>query len=166
METIYFKKTTELRRNLERLQDTLKVKINLVGRKVEIEGDPLDEYEALLVLDAINFGFSANQAIQIKDPEIDFKILNIKEFTRRANLKEVRGRLIGSKGQTRRVLEDISGCEIIVNNDNTVGIIGEAEAITRAVTAVSNLIRGSKQSNVYRYLERMNRERKKNSDEI
>jgi len=40
-------------------------------------------------------------------------------------------------------------------------VIGHAEDIGYATTAIANLIKGSKQSNVYNYLERINKEKKK-----
>jgi rRNA processing protein Krr1/Pno1 len=51
-----------------------------------------------------------------------------------------------------------------VLHDNTVGIIGPAETIEEATTAIGNLIRGSKQANIYRFLERMNAAKKIKSD--
>ena len=47
-----------------------------------------------------------------------------------------------------------------------IGIIASAETIQETVTAITNLIRGSKQGNVYAFLERMNAERKKLSEDL
>ncbi|MAG27103.1 hypothetical protein CMI47_16320 [Candidatus Pacearchaeota archaeon] len=159
METIYLERTTELRKNLKSLQKELKVRIALRGKQAIISGDSLDEYEASIILDAIGFGFSAQKALQLKDPDITFKKVHIKDFTRRKNLKEVIARVIGSKGQTKRVLEDISDCDIIIR-EHDIGIIGDAEGIESTTTAITNIIKGTKQSNAYHYLEKMNRAKK------
>jgi rRNA processing protein Krr1/Pno1 len=80
-------------------------------------------------------------------------------------LSEVRARLIGTHGKTRNTLQQVADCEILVTDD-AVGLICRAEEIDKATTAVSNLIKGSKQANVYRFLERMNAEKKKLSEDL
>lgn len=154
-ETIFLEKTTEVKRNLKKLQEKLNVKIKIVGRKAIIEGAPLDEYEAKQVFDAINFGFSAQKALTLADEDIAFRKIHIRDFTKRKNLKEVKARLIGSQGRTKKTIENISNTEIIIH-DNEIGIIGSAESIENAITALTNIIKGSKQANVYKYLEKMN----------
>ncbi len=159
MKILIFDKTTELRRNRIELEGKLKVKITVEGKKVTIEGDPLDEYEASVILSAINLGFSARKALSLNEESKIFRILNIKDITRKKNLKHVRARIIGTEGKTKRTIENISGANIVIK-DNEIGIIGNAELIEEIVTAVSNLVRGTKQSNTYRYLEKMNRNKK------
>ena len=119
----------------------------------------MDEYEASLVLDAINLGFPSKTAVLLKEEDIIFEKINIKDFTRRKNLSVIRSRLIGTHGKTKKTLEGISGCKIIIK-DNAVGIIGPAESIEYVITGVTNLIRGTKQTNIYKYLERVNTKRK------
>ena len=63
--------------------------------------------------------------------------------------------------KTKHTIEQISSCDVLINEDeNSVGLIGSAEQIEEATTAITNLIRGSKQANVYRFLERMNAEKR------
>ena len=131
----------------------------MVGGKATIEGDPLDEYVALMVLEALAFGFKPSEALMLKNEEMVFKRISIKEFSRRKNLHEVKSRLIGKEGKTRRTIEEISDCLIVIG-DNAVGIIGPALEIDKTIQAIVNLIRGTKQANTYRYLERMNATRK------
>ena len=159
MREIIFVNTVELKRTKEELKEKLNVEITLEGKKVTVRGDSLDEYEAGIVLDAMSLGFSAAKALDLKDESKIFRVLNIKSISRKSNLKEVRARVIGSKGRTKKTMEDISGCDIIIR-DNDVGIIADAEVIDEVVTAVSNLIRGTKQANTYRYLEKMNAKKK------
>ena len=154
METIYFDRIGELKKEKKFIEKKLNIKIKINEKNVIFSGEPLNEYDASLVLDAINFGFPARTAILLKDEEMMFKKISIKEFSRKKRLEIVRGRLIGTKGKTKRVLEEISGCKVIIK-DNMVGIIGAAESIEYIVTAITNLIRGTKQSNVYKYLEKI-----------
>jgi len=155
METLYCKNLTELKREKKFLERTFKIKIDLQGRKVLVEGEALDEFEMEAVIDAINLGFSARTAALIKEKDIVFEKINIKDYTRRKNLEIVRGRLIGTHGKTKNTLEQISGCEIKIK-DNIVGVIGEAESVADALIAITNIVRGSKQTNVYKFLERIN----------
>lgn len=159
MDEIYCKNINEVRREKKFLEKTLNVKISLKGKILLIKGDPLDEYETRLIIDAINTGFSARTAALLKSEDFVFEKLNIKDHTRRKDLSIVRGRLIGTRGKTKNTIQQISGCEIKIK-DNVVGLIGPAESIEYAVTGVINLIKGTKQTNVYKYLERINTKRK------
>ncbi len=159
METLIFERTGEVRKNLPALEEKLNVKIKISGKKVNIEGNSLDEYEASLVLEAINLGFSAEKAMLLKNEDTIFRKINIRKFTRRKNLEDVRARLIGKYGTTKKTIEEVSDCYIVIK-DNNIGIIGSAEDIDNILTAITNLIRGSKQANVYNYLERMNAAKK------
>jgi len=159
METIYFEKISELRRTKSKLEKDLNVKITLTGKRVSIKGPALEEYEALQVLEAMNFGFSAEKALEIKEPDIAFRVIHIRDFTRRKNLKDVKARIIGKQGKTKKTIEGITSSYIIIK-ENRVGVIGSTESIEAAITGITNVIKGSKQSNVYRYLEKINRGRK------
>lgn len=153
MEKIYLEKSRAVKQEKSFLEKKLNVKITITGRMATIEGSALSEYEAEMVFEAINFGFSPQTATLLVDEDFIFTRLNMKDFTRRKKLDEVRARLIGKKGQTKRVIEEITSCKLIIK-DKEVGIIGDAEGIQNAITGITNLIRGSKQSNVYKFLEK------------
>ncbi len=155
------KRITEVRKEKLKLEEALNVEITLEGRKAILNGEPLEEYEAVLVFEAIDLGFSVKKAFTLKDESNIFRKIPIKNLTKRKDLRSVRARIVGKEGKTKRAIEDISGCAVMLSG-NTVGIIGPAEKIEEATTAISNLIRGSKQANVYRYLERINTYKKKN----
>jgi ribosomal RNA assembly protein len=156
METLFFKKTREIRKEKTDLEKKLNIIITIKGNSVSFEGSSINEYEALRVLEAMQTGFSAKKAILLLDEDIIFKKINIKNFTRRKDMDEVRSRIIGKDGKTKRTIEEISNCYINVEDDSTIGIIGPAESIEEATTAITNLIKGSKQANVYRFLEKIN----------
>lgn len=160
MDTVYSKRLNEIKREKKFLERTLKIKISIEGRKISFEGNPLNEYEASLVFDAINMGFSARTATLISDSDFVYEKLNIKHFTKKRNLELIRGRIIGTHGKTKNTLEQISGCVIKIK-DSEIGIIGPAEKIQYAITAITNIIKGTKQNNAYKYLERINTEKKK-----
>ena len=155
METIYLKRVGEVRRNKEELEKQLNIKIKVSGNNVVIEGKSLDEYDAQCVFDAINFGFSVKKALLLKGEDMVFKVVHIKSFTKR-NLRDIKSRLIGKRGKTRRTISEISGCDVLIK-EGEVGIIGDVESVEDTETAIINLIKGSKQSNMYRYLEKRNK---------
>ena len=158
MEEFFIKNIQDVLNNKEKLEKKLNVKLKIYGKKVSFEGDSLNEFESSLVFEAISFGFSVRIALFLIDEENSFKVVHIKEHTRR-KLKDIVARLAGTEGKTKRTLADIADCHIVIT-DSEVGIIGQVEDVINTETAIINLIKGSKQGNMYRYLERMNRAKK------
>jgi len=158
MEEIYCYRMREVVKNKSKLEKELGVNISVDGKKVLVDGDGVEEYEAELVFAAIDFGFTIKQALSLKDEEMMFRRIHIKDYTKR-KLEDVKARIIGSKGKARRTMEEISGCKILIK-ENEVGVIGYADDVENVVTAIIHIIKGSKQSNMYAYLERMNRVKK------
>jgi ribosomal RNA assembly protein len=134
------------------LEKELKVKLENRGKELTITGKPEKEYFAGKIIEAINFGFEVNIALMIKEEDLIFEILNIKDYTKRGDLERIRGRLIGRQGGTKKALMQLTECFIEIN-ENKVGIIGYPEKIQLAHTAITSLIKGAKQANVYAYLE-------------
>lgn len=159
METIYIKKIREFSKAIKDIEKKLKIKIEIKDHRVVYEGDSIDEYAAAQVFEAINFGFPIKKSLELSDAEVIFKRIHIKEYTKR-NLKDVQARLIGTQGKTKKTISDITNCEVLIK-DGEVGILGDVESVDNACTAVVHIIKGSKQSNMYQFLERMNREKKK-----
>src|SRR3989344_2611684 len=103
METLIFERTNEVRKNKREL-----------GKKVAIDGEPIAEFTAEQVLSAINFGFSSKRALFILNTDIQFKKLNIKNFTHRKNIREIKARLIGTEGKTKKTIEEVADCDIVI----------------------------------------------------
>ncbi len=150
----------EIIRAKEKIEEKLKTKINLKDHLLEIDADPLDEFEAQRFVEALNLGFSADIALKTLDEETAFIKINIKDYANTKNLEVVRSRIIGTHGKTKKTIEEIAKCDICIHN-NEVGIIGPAETAENALTATINIIKGTRQANAYRYLERINTKRKK-----
>ena len=153
MKKIISDKLPRILKNKKKLQEKLNVKITNRGKEIYLKGNAADEYIAELVIDALNFGFEYNAAIMIKEENFTFERLHIKDYTKRNDLERVRGRIIGKQGKTLKTLEQLTKCFIGLK-DNEVGIIGPAENIENAQNAITSIIRGSKQSNVYSFLEK------------
>lgn len=153
MKKIISDRVGSIMKEKEKLEKELDLKLANRGREIYLTGLPIDEYEAEKILEAINFGFKKEIALMIKEKELTFEILRIKDFTRRKDLQTIRARIIGTEGKTLKTLAKLTDCFIEVHN-NEVGIIGHPERIKTAIDGVISLIKGSKQSNVYSFLEK------------
>ncbi len=153
MKTILSEKLPRILKNKARLEKKLKIKITNRGKEVYINGKPEDEYLAEKVIEAINFGFPFSIAISIKEEDLEFEILNIKDYTTRRDLNRIRARVIGKSGKTLKTLCQLTKCNFELK-DNYIGVIGSPELIENAQEAIISIIKGAKQSNVYAHLEK------------
>ncbi len=153
MKTIYCEKVPRIIKNKKKLEEELNIKIKNRGKEVTIEGGPEDEYITEKVIDALNFGFPFSIALSIKKEDNLFEIINIKDHTKRKDLKRIRARIIGKKGKALGTLHQLTKCHFELK-DNFVGIIGDPEFIENAQEAIISIIKGSKHGNVYGNLER------------
>ena len=153
MKTIISEKIARIIKNKKRLEKELNIKISNNGKEVSIEGEPVDEYVAEKVLEALNLGFPLEIALLIKEEDYTFEVLNIRDFTKKKDFSRIRARIIGKEGKTLRTLNNLTNCNFEVL-DKEIGIVGDAENIEAARQSVISLIQGAKQANVYAYLEK------------
>jgi len=153
MKKIICEKLTRIIKSKKRLEKILNVKITNRGKEVYVQGKPEDEYVAEKVIDALEFGFPFSTAIMIREHNCVFEIINIKDYTKRKDLVRIRARIIGTKGKTLQTLHHLTNCFFEIK-DNSVGIIGAPEFIKNSQEALISIIRGSKQANVYSFLEK------------
>ena len=153
MEKIICDKIARITKNRKKLEERLKVKIDNSGKEITITGNPEDEYIAVKVIEALDFGFPFSIALLIKEDDLLFEALNIKDHTRRKDLEVVRARIIGKDGKTLRTLTELTKCHFELKG-NQLGILGDPEHIRYAQESAISLIRGAKQANVYAFLEK------------
>jgi KH domain-containing protein len=140
-------------KNKKILERELGVNLDIKKSEIFIEGNSEDEFIAQQVINAFDFGFDLRTAFLIKKDDLIFEVLRIKDYTKKKNLESVRSRIIGIKGKTLRTLTELSDCFFELNM-NEIGIIGMPENIKKVNNSIISLIRGSKQANVYRFLEK------------
>ncbi|MFW5847014.1 MAG: hypothetical protein ACOCUU_02520 [Nanoarchaeota archaeon] len=153
MRKLIIEKTNRISRNRPELEKELKVKITKQEKEIFINGNPEDEFIAEKVIEALNFGFPFQTTLNLKNPEVMFEKINIKDYSKSKNLERIRARIIGTKGRTLATLTQISHCAFELKN-NKIGIIGNNENIKTAQDAIIALIQGSKTSNVYSFIEK------------
>lgn len=153
MKKLIVDKIERIIKSKDRLESELDVKIGINGKEISISGKPENEYTAEQVIEALDLGFPFSNALGIKKDDLLFEILNIKEFANQKNFERVRGRVIGKQGKALRTISSLSDCYLELNG-NRLGIIGSAENIRTVEEACKLLVKGSKHSNVYAYLEK------------
>jgi len=118
------------------------------------ESDPSVLFRARDIVLAIGRGFSPEKAFKLFEEEMCFGIIDLRDYVGKsqANILRVKGRIIGRKGKTRKIIEELTGTSISIYGD-TVSIIGELEPFEVAKDAVELLIRGSLHKSVYRFLQ-------------
>jgi ribosomal RNA assembly protein len=135
----------------QKIEKTLSVKINFKDNLVEINGEGIELFQAKNIVKAVARGFSPERAFRLFDEK---EVLEIIELTglKDKKMKIIKSRLIGTKGKTRIVIEECSGCFISIYG-KTVSIIGKYDQINVAKKAIKMIIRGSKHSKVYGFLQ-------------
>jgi ribosomal RNA assembly protein len=82
-----------------------------------------------------------------------------------ADIKRVKGRIIGMNGKTRGIIEELTDANVAVYG-HTVAIIGTMDQLQVAREAIEMLIKGSMHGTVYRFLHRKRRDLKKKKLEL
>jgi ribosomal RNA assembly protein len=121
--------------------------------------DPLRALQVEEVVRAVGRGFSPENAASLFRDEVYLAVIDIRDYTghHESRQRQVRGRVIGEKGRTRRMIEELTGCKVAIQG-NTVAIIGEMDSLEAAKRGVDMILSGSEHSSVYGFLERRHKE--------
>ena len=139
------------------LEDETKTRINVDSKEgdVVITGnDAISLFSAREMIKAIGRGFNPEAARLLLKQDYVFESINLADFVKtKDHLKRIKGRIIGSSGKSRKVIEELSESEICVYG-KTVSMIGYVESCGLARKAIEMLLRGSTHATVYRWLEK------------
>ncbi|MDR2699859.1 MAG: KH domain-containing protein [Nitrososphaerota archaeon] len=127
------------------------------------QDDPSMLLRAKDLVTAIGRGFAPEIAFRLirnEDDVFDLVDLRIVFGRSEADIKRIKGRIIGSEGKTRRLIEELTEANVTIYG-HTVGIIGNYEEADAARNAVQMIIEGCEHKTVYRYLQRKRTEMKK-----
>jgi ribosomal RNA assembly protein len=157
------------------VEEKLKVELQIdsqagdvIVTMAEKADDPSMLFKAKDLITAIGRGFSPEHAFRlVRDEEalLDLIDLRIVFGKSDADIKRVQGRIIGTNGKTRRIIEELTDTNVSVYG-HTVGIIGTVEQVQIAREAIEMLVKGSMHGTVYRFLQRKRRELKKKKLEL
>lgn len=160
------KKSIEDRLSVELQIDSEAGNVNILMK--ENAADPSMLFAAKDVVTALGRGFSPEHAFRlIRDEEAVLDLIDLRAVFGKseADIKRVKGRIIGMNGKTRAIIEELTGANVAVYG-HTVAIIGTMDQIQIAREAIEMLIKGSMHGTVYRFLHRKRRELKKKKLEL
>jgi ribosomal RNA assembly protein len=157
------------------IEDKLSVKLQIDSQTGDVAidlsekaADPSVLFKARDIVTALGRGFSPEHAFRlIRDDEDILDIIDLRTVFGRseADIKRIKGRIIGMNGKTRRIIEELTGTNLAVYG-HTVSIIGSIEQAEVAKEAIQMLVKGSMHATVYRFLHRKRRELKKKMLEL
>jgi len=160
----------KVRKRIEQLTN-VKLDVDSEGAvtisRSEDSEDPVLAWKARDIVRAIARGFSPKNAMTLIDEDTMLVVISLRESvgTSPSQLKRVAGRIIGERGRTRRVIEQVTETKIVVYG-RTVAIIGINPGLDYAQRAIDMLIQGAPHSAVYSRLERMRRDLNRQRSEL
>ncbi len=142
-----------------RLESEAKIELDIDSEEGHVEVIATDETEDPTIVwavrdcvKAIGRGFSPQRALALLDPDIFLEVIPLDGPPKW--IQRMRGRLIGERGKTRRIIEQNTDAQLSVFGQ-TVSIIGTLEELRVAKDAIEMLLRGDRHSSVYRYLQNL-----------
>jgi ribosomal RNA assembly protein len=130
--------------------------------------DPSVFLRAKDLVTAIGRGFTPETAFRLIRNEDDiFDMIDLRLIFGRSesDIKRVKGRIIGSDGKTRKLIEELTEADVVVYG-HTIGIIGSFEEADAARNAVQMIVEGCQHHTVYSYLQKKRTELKKQKLEL
>jgi len=135
------------------IQKRLEVKINREGNTVLINGEGLGLYKAKMAVKAIARGFSPERIEKLYEEDSIIDVIDLGNM-KENRLKIIKSRIIGTRGKTRKKIEEASEAIISVYG-KTIALIGTYEQIQIAKEAINMIISGLGHKTVYIYLEKV-----------
>lgn len=146
------KRKSSLKRVLKKFEDLTNTKIT-INDEISVEGESFEVFQTKRALKAFGRGFNFDDCAKLFEDEYDLEIIDLTEFTRtRERLKVLKGRIIGTKGKTKKYIEEHTNAKISVFG-KTVGIIGKWEELNLARRALMMIIEGCTHKTLYKWLE-------------
>lgn len=121
---------------------------------VFLEGEPEPLLLVENVIKAIGRGFPPTTALLLLDENYQLVIIPVRGTQN--TIKRLLARVIGRDGRAKKMIETRTQAKLCIFG-KTVSLIGDDDAITRATTAVEDLLSGRKHAFVYNKLEKMKR---------
>lgn len=116
--------------------------------------DSLMLYHTKEVVRAIGRGFNPDLAQLLLKLDYVLEVISIPDYvSSRQQVFRLKGRVIGTEGKSRRIIEELADVHISVYG-KTISILGESESVAMARHAVDMLLRGATHSRMYHWLEK------------
>ena len=117
-------------------------------------GDPSAVLSVMDFVTAVGRGFSPEKALMVLDDDWYLEVVDIREYVGKKpnHVARMRARVIGTKGKTRKLFEELTGTYISVYG-NTIAVIGDTLQLDIVRRALDMLLTGSEHAAVYKFLE-------------
>ncbi len=148
----------KIKKAIPLIEKNVKIHFSFGKSYVVIKGSEQNEYITEQIVIAVDFGFDPEDAILLLKPDFLLKFIDVRNHTRRKNLKDVRGRVIGRKGKAKKTIENLTGAKMVIQNNN-IGLIVDTIHLDTTIQAIETLIHGTKHGTIFSYLERQNQSR-------
>ena len=124
--------------------------------------DPLILIKTKNIITAIGKGFSPENALKLLKEEMDLFVFDLHDFVGKkpTHVKRIKGRVIGKKGKTKRIIEELTNSKISVYG-HTISAISSVINMNIVKKAILMILNGSKHATVYHFLEQQMKEIKK-----
>ena len=151
------------------IEDRLQVKLDIdkEGSVTIILNENCPDPSLLLkakdVVSAIGRGFPPETAFRLIRNEDDiYDMIDLRLIFGRneSDITRIKGRIIGTEGKTRKLVEELTEADVVVYG-HTVGIIGSFEEADAAHNALQMIIDGCEHHTMYNYLQKKRTELKK-----
>jgi ribosomal RNA assembly protein len=148
----------------KRVEQETNTNLNIDSKEGEVEvagKDALGLYTSREIIQAIGRGFNPEFALLLLKQDYAFEQIDIGNYIKtKESILRLKGRVIGSEGKARKYIEEMTETHISVYG-KTIGIIGESEGASLARQAIENLLKGSQHSNVFHWLEKQRKEKRR-----
>lgn len=148
------------------IESKLGVKIDVDAEEgiIRIEndgGDVLSEWKARDIIKTIGMGMNPEKAMKLSSDDYVLEIIELEDIVgkSRKTLLRQKGRIIGKKGRTRKLLEEYTGADVSVHR-KSVAIVGTYERADAAREAVTLISQGVPHGVVYKILQKKARKLK------
>lgn len=148
----------------KKIEKSLKLKINVDSREGDViftGDDSLALVTAQNIAKAIGRGFNPEVALELLDENNCLEIIDISDYAgeSRTALIRIKARVIGTSGKARKNIERLTDTNVVVYG-KTIAIIGGYEGVRLARMAFEDLLKGSRHSGVYSWLEKHRKDMK------
>lgn len=142
------------------LEEKSGIKLKIDSREGEVVLDEHEVKDPLMVIKienivkAIGRGFSPEKAYILFDDDADFFIFDLHDYfgKKENHIRRAKSRIIGEKGKSKRVLEELTGAKISIYG-HTISVISDCFRMNILKKSIDMLLTGSKHATVYRFVE-------------
>ena len=142
------------------LEEKSGLKINIDSKLGEVVIDNHEVEDTLMIIKienivkAIGRGFSPQNAMKLMDDDADFFVFDLYDYVgkKEAHVRRLKSRIIGKKGKTKRVLEELTEARISIYG-HTVSVISDIVRMNILKKSIDMVLAGRKQATVYRFVE-------------